>query len=300
MSDKLVIDYSLTKVKVANPDGSHKATDVGCSTVTDAGATPYGTFGSALSFKSGSSIRVPLAISDVDATQFDARVIFKLTNPVAAREVLLTSDVVPFSISVQPAKSDSTFELVCAVNNVNNGWSETSSLARINLKLHQWYAVDLLYDTDTLGLLINKTMIAVSAFPIGALAATPAGELVIGVDLDHTSHQFLGHMAEVRLYSGIQPDLNAMLEAARGNPEWFIRLKQHQIADAVGLGNPVGDIGLNSAGMDVQQFDSGLIAYATGYPSAFEMHGPIWQRYISANLESVLGALVSDEEACRA
>ncbi len=301
MTANALFDYSLTNIQVANPDLTRAAVVTACTPVAVAASTVYGALAGALAFGAGSSIVAPFPTTAVDAQRFTVRVIFRVTAPVTTRQNLVESTCLPFSIHLLPGGGAAAFQVVATVNNTRNGWSGAATLERLSLQLNTWVAVDLVFDIDTLALVVDKQRIALGAFPSGALAALAAGELVIGVHPDKTRWHFVGEMARVQVYADIPAELEALEDAGRSTGEWHIRLKENEVAGSLPLGQRTGDIiYLAYAGMEVQRFDQGLIGYTDGYPAAFALHGPIFERYQNGASQPLLGGLVSDVQPARA
>ena len=286
MAETALFDYALTKTKVTNPDHTHAAVVTDCTPVTVPGSTPYGPISDALVFGASSSIVAPFPTASVDAKRFTVRVIFRVTSAVTTRQNLVESTCLPFSVHLLPGSGATTFQAVGTVNNVRNGWSGAATLERIALQLNHWYALDLVYDIDTLALFVDKQRIAVSTFPSGALAPLVAGELVLGVHPDKVRFHFIGDMARAQVFADIPEDLEAREDESRATAEWHIRLKENEVAGTIDLGDRQGDVAYRStAGIDVQRFERGLIGYTDGYPAAFALHGGNYQRYLAGNLD---------------
>ncbi|PHV06764.1 hypothetical protein CSQ96_12275 [Janthinobacterium sp. BJB412] len=301
MSTIALFDYTLTKSQVANPDHTHAATVTACAPLAVTVNTAYGALAGALSFAAGSAIVAPFPVTAVDAQRFAVRVIFRATGPVTARQNLIESTCLPFSIHLLPGAGAGAFQIQATVNNARNSWSGAATLARVNLQLGIWYAVDLVFDIDTLALFVDKQRIALGAFPSGALTAPAAGELVIGVHPDKVRWHFVGDMARVQVFADIPHELEALEDAGRSTGEWHIRLKENAVAGSLALGAPQGDISyLAFAGMEVQHYQQGMIGYTDGYPAAFALHGPIYERYMNGAPQALLGGLVSDVQPARA
>jgi hypothetical protein len=165
----------------------------------------------------------------------------------------------------------------------------------------EWHVVALAYDTDTIGVYVDGALQAVHAFPQGTVTFAAAGKLFLGTDASGTSH-FGGSLAAVRWADDIPSDLEALLDARRTTPEWFVSYKDEALVLAgLDLGDPRSAL-MYSPATDAssQQYENGLLMYSESAGVAFEMHGAIWQVYASLQDVSPLGSLVSDETASRA
>ncbi|NJO18500.1 MAG: hypothetical protein HC877_23045 [Thioploca sp.] len=168
---------------------------------------------------------------------------------------------------------------------------------KATLGLNEWHVVDLVYDHDTLGLLIDNQVVSVTAFPIGKLNSGTGEQLFIGTWTNGSSFQFKGQIAAVEVFDGVPLSLENKLDSKRSTPEWFITNKFNKIRKNLNFGAKTGSIefdGLIPA--YVQSYQHGLIMYASGYGAAFEMHGAILALYqAQPDLKTKLGVLVSDE-----
>jgi hypothetical protein len=296
-----ILDYTLDTLTPANPDGSNPSANTNCLLVAGPGSTLYGDFASALAFDGTADLAGAFDVAAVDDTRFCVRLVMRVTAPVTGRQNLFEAAMPACSVHLHPGVAGTDFQLLGTVNNARNFWNGPVSQTRVNLKVDQWYALDLVYDLDTLGIFVDGALIGVWAFPHGTLVGAEAGDFVIGVHPSRNRWWLTGEIAMVQVFSGIPTELEVLLDAARANSEWFIRRKEMELSGVLDLGSKSGDLQNDwGSAVTLQLFEGGLISHASGFPQAFEMHGVIFQHYVSANLRAALGVLVSDEGAARA
>jgi hypothetical protein len=294
MSQK-IIDYTLDSVTPANPDGSCLATVTGCTVVAGPGATILGAYPQALDFSAGGELKATLPLASLDTTKFCVRLVFKVDNVVAARQTLAESNALPFRFYLVPGTGTSDFNLVSAVSTSAYGSGEASTEFFADLHLGAWYAADLVYDTDTLAIFVNGIIYSVHAFPGGAIAAGPAGQLFAGTSGTGSDH-FEGVMAALQLYADLPIELEAPLDERRSHPQWYLTYKQEEIKSALALGEPSGEFYLDLPSASwIQEFPGGIIMYQDANGQAFEMHGAILQAYWALPARAQVGYLISDE-----
>jgi hypothetical protein len=293
-----ILDYTLDTLTPSNPDASAPAVNTNCQLVAGPGATRYGEFPSALAFDGTADLAGAFDAAAADNTRFCVRMVMRLTAPVAERQNLF--ETAACSLHLHPGVPGTGFQILGTVNNARNSWNGVATQARIDLKVNQWYAVDLVYDLDTVGLFVDGALIGVSAFPAGALAGGGAGDFIIGLHPSRNRWWFTGEIAVVQVFAGIPPELEALLDGARATSEWFIRRKEMELAGVLDLGPRTGDLERDwPRSATFQLFQGGLISHASGFPQAFEMHGLIFRHYVAANLRASLGVLLSDEMPAR-
>ncbi|PSN11241.1 hypothetical protein C7293_25025 [filamentous cyanobacterium CCT1] len=294
----LIVNYSLTSATaLANPDGTLPAILTNCTEAAGPGATALGTLDKALHFDTGASIQTTLSPGAITPNRFCIRVAFSANGPVTTRQNLVECTALPFAMFLEPGSASDRFNLVVAVANSRVDWAIAHTTNRVALTLNTWYVVSLVYDLDTLALMVDGTVHAVTAFPSGGLKAGSGDKLWIGSWVNGQRWPFKGDIAAVQVYSDIPADLETALDAKRPTPEWFLTHKYNAIRPTLNLGNKTSDFYFDSAtGSHVQPFEGGLIAYTEAHGVAFEMHGSIHALYQSdSNLRRSLGALASDE-----
>lgn len=296
-----LIDYTFESNPIANADGTFPATQVSTVATTGPGATLLGPRPKARRFNgSGSRIVGAADVAQLDASRFAIRVVMRVTAPVTDRANLFEADLPACSLHLLPNTGLGDFRVMATVDNAQNGWTGVDSFNRIVLKVGNWYTLDLIYDIDTLALLIDGALIGVTAFPAGAASARTTANFVMGVHPDLVRWPFHGDIAALQIFAGIPSHLEAQLDDARGNEEWRIRLKENSLRLSFDLGTRAGDIAYEAPStMSLQAFANVHILAAAGSPAAFEIHGAIRDRYFHGQLGSRLGVLLSDEQDTR-
>ncbi len=290
-----IIDYVLDSSAPANPDGTVPAVASGCSVATGPGLTTLGTFPKALDFAPAGSLKTALPLAKLNAAKFCVRVVFKVDQPVLARQVLVDSTALPASLSLLPGPG-ATFHLVASVATVAHGSGAASTEHLLTLNVSQWYAADLVYDTDTLAVFVNGVVYTVHAFPNGTLASGSGDTLLAGTAAGGAGHQFKGLMAALQLHDDIPIELEAQLDERRAHPQWFLTYKQEETGASYGFGAPVGEFYYDLPSLSwIQPFAGGVIAFHDGNGQAFEMHGAINTAYWALPNRAELGYLVADE-----
>jgi hypothetical protein len=296
----LILDYAVGGAKLANPDGTLPATVERCTVVPGPGATPLGTFPRALSLVPDGSIRTTLPPAAVRADQLCARIVFSPLAAVASPQTLVACTLVPFSVRIEAGAAAGRFNAIATVENQAAGPDEASTQDRAPLGVDSFHVLDLVYDVDTLAVLVDGQVLAVTAFPEGALAGGTGLELVLGTAADGTG-RFQGAIAAFQLHAGIPIDLEAQVDDQRRMPEWHIRRKRNEVRGTVKLGNPVGDIQWDPAlQAHVQGFDRGSIQYVPTLGAAFVVAGAIWDMYRDPAIQPGLGHAAGDEVDARA
>jgi hypothetical protein len=293
-----LIDYILDSTTVANPDSSMPASVVNCSIVAGPGNISSGNFPKALDLGANGRLQSTLVTpAQILTSKFCLRVVFKISSPVIARQNLIESNCLPFSMFIDKASGSNDFKLAVSVAPKAHGWSGTTTEFFKDLKQNTWYTADLVYDTDTVAVFVDGIILSVHAFPNGNIEKSAGNKLFIGTWVDGARNHFNGQMAAVQWYNDeIPAELEAQLDERRSHPEWFLSYKQEQIKPSLNFGNLQGKYSYDYAATAyVQLFDAGLIMYNETAGTAFEMHGAIFQYYKSTANKSELGYLVTDE-----
>src|SRR5262245_21035706 len=160
-----MIDYALASTKVANPDGSMATTATNCTVVPGPGAIASGTFANALNFGTTGRLQVALDPAKITTKMFAVRCVFKVDAAVTARQNLVESNCLPLSMFIDKAGGSNAFRLAVSVTPKAYGWSGTTTEFFKDLKLGTWYTADLVYDTDTVAVFIDGTILSVHAYP---------------------------------------------------------------------------------------------------------------------------------------
>lgn len=293
---QLIVDYRLDSTSPANPDGSVAAAVTGATVGAGPGATPWGNHPQALQFAAGTLLTAQLPMASIDRVKFALRVLFKLDTPPAARQSLVASTALPLRLFVEPGSGSSDFHLGAGVALQAAGAGIVSTRFLMDLKAGTWYAADLVYDTDTLGLFVDGLVRSVRAYPAGLLAAAQGDTLLAGVAADGINEHFVGSMALLQLHADIPLELEAQIDERRAHPQWFLTYKEEEIRPQLNFGAPTAAYQYDLAsGAWVQSFASGTLMYADAVGHAFEMHGAIRDAYWALPNRTELGYPVSDE-----
>lgn len=295
MSTK-ILDYTLDTLTPANPDDSSPATVTGCTVVAGPGPTILGNFPQALEFNSTGHFMTALPVASLNRTKFCVRLVFKVDHPVTARQNLVESTILPFSFYLVPGSGGSDFHLVTSVTTDAYGKGKASTQYDYKFHLATWYAADLVYDTDTLGVFVNETVYSVHAFPDGTLAGGSGNQLFAGIASNGTDFPFSGSIAKLELHADIPIALESQLDERRSHPQWYLTYKQEEVELSLVFGEPTGEFyyDLLSASW-IQIFPGGIIMYNDANGHAFEMHGGILAQYWALPNRAAIGYLISDE-----
>ncbi|HEV8139078.1 MAG TPA: hypothetical protein VGP81_04860 [Pyrinomonadaceae bacterium] len=292
----LILDYTLNTLTLANPDASCPANVTGCAVGTGPGATTLGTFPQALDFGGTGHFTVALPVTSLNRTKFCVRLVFKVDHPVTSRQNLVESTILPFSCYLVPGSGGSDFHLIASVTTDATGTGKASTQYHHTFHLTTWYAVDLVYDTDTLGVFVNDTIYSVHAFPDGTIAAGTGNQLFAGIASNGTSYPFNGSMAKLELHADIPIALESQIDERRAHPQWYLTYKEEAVKSSLAFGEPTLEFYYDLASSSwVQIFPGGVIMYNDANGQAFEMHGAILGAYWSLPNRAVIGYLISDE-----
>ena len=293
---QLIVDYTLDSTNPANPDASVPATVAGCTVGVGPGVTTLGTYPAALDFGAAASLASHLPLPALDRVKFTLRAVFKVDVKPANRQSLVASTSLPLRLAIEPGSGTSDFHLVAGVGLAVPGAGQASTQFLMDLKLGIWYAADLVYDTDTLGLFVNGVVRSVRAYPAGTLAAANGDMLFAGVAADGLNEHFVGSLAALQLHADIPIELEAQVDERRSHPQWFLTYKEEQIRPTLNFGAPsdVYQYDLPS-GAWVQPFKNGTLMYADAIGHAFELHGLIRAAYWALPNRASLGYPISDE-----
>jgi hypothetical protein len=154
--------------------------------------------------------------------------------------MLIECSVASLALYLEPGATPDTFNVAATVGNVTAGPAAVRSANRLALELQRWYVASLVYDLDTLALLIDDSVIAIRAFPDGALQSGPGDVLVCGASVDGR-WPLRGEVAGVQLWKDIPEALEALLDAERGSPEWHLTWKENEVQPRHNLGAKMGD-----------------------------------------------------------
>jgi hypothetical protein len=294
---ELLLDYKLIGASVSNPDGSFPIVFTDVTVVAGPGATPIGRFDQALDLGAAGKGAVSLSGLKVDSSRFTLRVTFQAKGPIGARQNLVESDWLPFSLYLVPGNVAGEIVLVANVAPKAHGWNgPTTRFLSIPLKLGIWYSADLVYDNDTAGLFIDGEIVSVHAFPKGYIELMPGSRMYVGTWVDGARNHFGGLIAAIQWYADIPAELESRLDERRSQAEWFTTYKYEAIKPKLNFGDPqAAPTHDATTGAYLQPYDGGVIMYHDGVGTAFEMHGDIYTFYKSWSAKASLGYLVSDE-----
>lgn len=293
-----MIDYTLNDAAaVSNPDSSMPANVLNCTVVSGPGTISSGNFPNAFDFGTTGRLQVTLTPAQIHTGKFSLQVVFMVNSTVNARQNLVESTCLPFSMFVDKAAGTNEFKVVVSVSPTAHGWSGTSTEYFKDLKLNTWYTADFVYDTDTVAVFIDGLVLSVHAFPNGAIAKAAGNQLFIGTWVDGIRNHFNGQMAAVQWYNDEIPvELESQLDERRSHPEWFLSYKHESIKSSLNLGAMQAKYSYSyDAQAYVQMYAAGLIMYSESVGAAFELHGAIFQYYKTMAGKKELGYLVSDE-----
>lgn len=292
-----LIDYTLATTSISNPDGTMPVNAINCTVVPGPGIIGAGNFPQALSLGTNGRIQVAITPAAINTKKFCIRTVFKIDTAVTARQNLVESTCLPFSMFLDKASGTNDFKLAISVSPKHYGWSGTTTEFFKDLKLGTWITADLVYDHDTLAVFINGVILSVHAYPNGLIEKATGNQLFIGTWVDGARNHFNGTMAAVQWYNDeIPAGLESQLDERRSHPEWFLTYKQEAIKSTINLGATVGRYNYDmSAGAYIQMMDAGLLMYNESMGIAFEMHGLIFQYYKTYANKQLLGYLITDE-----
>jgi len=292
-----ILDWQFTATNVANSDGTMPATLAGVEAVAGPGETLIGARASAVRFGAGASCRREISPGLVDSRRFAVRIVFRAIGTVSARQSLLEASAFPFALYLLPGADERSFNLVASVVNGAAGAVAANSSNRVPLTLERWYVASMIYDLDTLALLVDDRTVAVSACPEGGLRAATGDDLFVGTAIDGTRWQFRGDVAGLQIWTDIPEPLEAKLDAERGSPEWHLSWKENEQRELRNLGPKTADFYFDaSVRAWLQPYTSAVIQYSEGDGTAFVLYGASLQKWrTDANLRARLGALASDE-----
>ncbi len=292
-----VINWHFQSENVSNQDGSYPAVLSGTTAVAGPGNTEIGPRPTALRFGAGASCRVQLSPGEVDATRFAVRIVFRVTDSVSTRGNLIECTALPFSLYVEPGNTADHFNIRATVSNGAAGWAGASTSNRQPLMLNDWYLATLVYDVDTLALMIDETVQAVAAFPQGGLRAPAGDQLYVGTWTDGRRWPFGGEIGGVQIWRDIPAELEAKLDAERGSPEWHLSRKENEVKETLNLGPKTADFYYDGrTNSYIQPYSLAVVSFTESHGAAFVMHGAILAKWrADENLRRRLGGLASDE-----
>lgn len=294
----MILNYSFAQKTLSNPDGTFPAETDAVQLADGPGQTPIGILNKSYKFTTRTLAKTGVTASQFNNKRFCISCVFKSTAAVTSPQTLVYSDVFPASVFLDAGSNGSSFRIKAAVNNNQNGWTEVDTLARREFEKNKWYTIHVVYDNDTLLLVLQDEVICVAGLPNGILKARSSGFIYFGTAADESSQRLNGMIAGVQIHDGIPDALQSLADNAREKPEWFITHKflNLKVFADFDPGEKKEDIFLDhNLPAWCWQFENGLIYYNDGAPEALEMHGTIYQYYRQKNLAGTLGLLISNE-----
>lgn len=106
-------------------------------------------------------------------------------------------------------------------------------------------------------------------------------------------------MTAVKLDGGIPLELETSLDAQQVSAQWYITTKLETLRPTFDMDQPLAPLTVDSDNKSwTQQYDNGLTSFSSAATSAFEIHGPIFDRYtaVQQSAPGILSFLFSDVE----
>jgi hypothetical protein len=292
----LLLNYTFDNESVSSTGNRFPVSFSGVQVVNGPGDTAMGSYASALDLGTSGKAAVNVRELKTDNRKFCLRICFQVSGPVRGRQNIVESTFLPFAIFANKGSTDNRFELIATVNNRAHGWAGPDTHFKKTLTTGKWYTATLAYDVDTAALFIDDSIVAVHAFPRGAMKKNQTGKLFFGTWVDGRRNHLRGKLAGFQWYKGIPEDIESRLDERRSEAEWFITYKYEAIKKKLNLGNVVKRLAYDRAtGAYIQHYQRGAIMYHDSVGAAFEIHGAIYNTFKSMRNKSQLGYLVSDE-----
>jgi hypothetical protein len=293
-----LLDYRFKDTDVSNPDGTFPVQLTGVTKVPGAIESQLGQLQGALDLGTAGKGVVKLQGLQADLTQFAVRIVAQANGPVQARQNLVESSLLPFSLFLGPGAQAGEIVAFGSVRPSAHGWHFASTRFGQPLSTGRWYTIDLVHDVDTVAVFVDGDIVSVQSFPDGRMALMNGTDLFIGTWVDGARDHFNGKIAALQVTAGIPEALERQLDDRRIHPEWFMSNKRVAVANSVNLGQPTAAIAFDAAaGAYVQPHERGAVMYHDSLGAAFEIHGEIHRVYASSNasVKTALGYLTSDE-----
>jgi hypothetical protein len=295
-----IINYTLDTSQPSNPDGSLPF-DLGPATIASFGTgfvvnrvTYYGAIDTSADSQGFSEDLS--SVSTIDPLRFHAQAVFSFSVQTDGIQNIIQSDRIPFAVSLFGADGETT--VTVSVKSRTVGWRSTETYPSPAVTPFDWHYIDLVYDVDTLAVFLDGSFVSLHGFgPQNTIDLLPPGAFTIAGGTG--TKAFNGLIAAVKLDAGIPIDLETDLDRQRVTAQWYITTKLETLRPIFDMGNPLGPpesvplFGTNFVW--TQLYDRGLIAFSSAAGIAFEIHGPILQRYNAiADAKDILGYLCSD------
>jgi len=329
-----LINFAMDSATVANPDGSFETSFSGTTqVVAGPGDSMLGEFPLAIDLATTGKAACDVSSLPINYQQFCVNIVFNVNEPVFSRQNIVHSSFLPFSIYLleggdpdHPEK----FNLVTSIKRKNGDWSGPDSCFKKNLYIRKWYSMSFVFDSDTAALFIHDAdkLVTVHAFPPiyrkqevspgvfipipdldGIIEKRPNGKLFFGTGEDGTSFHFNGKIAAFQWYNGIDDipgrygyslGLDSRIDEQRNFAEWFITRKYEEFKTILNIGERIEAIRqplYDDPNAYIQRYKNCAIMYHPAAGGAFEMHGAIYEKYLTFNEKFLvtLGYLLCDE-----
>jgi len=293
-----ILDYAVSSLKLANPNGKMPAKVTGCKLMPGPGKTIMGNLERCLLLGPKGKASVSIANSNISLKLFTVRICFRAAPQIKSRQNLVESDILPFAMYIERAAGKDRFELVASIGTAHYGWTAGNGALTAKLKSLSWYVADLVFNVDTVSLFVNNKREGVLALPQGELMSLPGSHLYIGTGTDGKKYHFSGEVAGLQLYYNTPADLLVKADETRNTATWYISNKYLALGGVANLGYSTGVPEFShSVGAFIQNFEKGQIQLSGILGVAFAMQGAIWRHYksLAEDVKKELEFLVSDE-----
>ncbi|KAH7391686.1 hypothetical protein BKA66DRAFT_579560 [Pyrenochaeta sp. MPI-SDFR-AT-0127] len=300
-----IVDYEFKAQHVSNPDGKLPFDLPADAQILDG---PGAFRGRALpkAVRIGFTGPVQSDISTVsipDTSRFHANIVFRIDNGfsnTAPSQELVKSRRLPFALILQGQANSSVKLIASTLPNPSSPaeWRGTEAHPTQVIAPNTWYSVDLIWDTDTLSLLVNGTFLCCHGFGPNGNPALNASEKFLIIGGEAIQNRFLGRIASFHLGTLIPPELETLVDEQRTTVQWYIstnvETRRHLVEVGDPLSPPTFDIPSSSW---TQPYTNGVMMYHPAAQSAFHLYGLIWVRYkqLAASVRSSLGYLATNE-----
>jgi hypothetical protein len=302
-----VIQFAFNGGTTNNPGGGLLTTLPGDAQIVDGpGQFGHETLPKAVKLRA-KSIAVDMSnVAIPDTTRFRARVYFKLDqafNNQSPQQTLVESRRLPFSIRLQ-GQPDSAVKVVCSVTTAAAGTRTTqaTSVADYDVIPGTWHGMDLIYEIDTLGVLMNGRVMSCYGFGANGTVNLNTAEKFLYIGGDSNTASFKGSIAWVYLEYGLNGQFEDLVTQHRTTAQWYMTTAVENHRKKVDIGNPTEPARYSEPATTwIQYYDSGAVLYSPATSSAYVIFGLIWSRYrlLDAGTKGLLGYLASDEMISR-
>ncbi|WGD34609.1 hypothetical protein [Olleya sp. YS] len=293
--EQLLLDLKFTSNVNQSDVGNFNATFTNIEEVEGPSTSLFGKLPKAIKLKNSGGI-VNLNGLNPNSKQFCIQIVFKINGNVTARQNIMESSFLPFSMSANKAARSGRFILNASIGSTKHGWCQVSSEFKKELSINKWYTATLAYDFDTLALFVDQSLIGVHGLPNGKIDLKATKKLFLGTWVDGNRNQLNGSLAALKWFNKIPLQFESLLDEKRADAEWYITYKHAIIKKTIATGALLKKIKYDTAvGSYTAFYEKCAIMYHETAGSAFEMHGSIYNRFKSMTNKSSLGFLVTDE-----